>query len=151
VAEGLRDHGGGIRGLSDELERHGEAIEHDLVMAGWTLDDVPERLNWRAFAAFVRHRAVDTTSALHRHLAGDDYHWGLREQLLAAVVDELRVANWQRAASGAKKGKQPPRPKPIPRPGIGRRNPKSTMPLSEFQQIIRRHNPDAFTSTDREG
>lgn len=72
----------------------------------------------------------------------------MREQLLAAIVDELRVANWQRAAASAKKGNQPKRPKPIPRPGVGRKSDSSVMPMSEFQHIIRRRNPDAFTTPE---
>lgn len=39
--------------------------------------------------------------------------WGLPEQLLAAVLDALNVANWQR--QGDKRAK---RPKPIRRPGV---------------------------------
>lgn len=151
MAGSVRGHGGGIRGLADDLDRHGEAIEHDLVAAGWTLDDVPGRLNWRALKAFVHHRALDRSSAVHHALAGDDRHWGLQEQLLAAIVDELRAANWQRAAAGAKKGSQPPRPKPIPRPGLGQKPAAGAMSMSQFQQIVRRHNPDAFQLTDPEG
>lgn len=43
----------------------------------------------------------------------DEYGWGLPEQLLAAVVDELAIANWQRG-----QGKRTDYPKPIPRPGV---------------------------------
>lgn len=42
--------------------------------------------------------------------------WGPTEYLLAAAVDALRDANWQR--SGDKKLQ---RPDPLPRPGAGRR------------------------------
>lgn len=55
-----------------------------------------------------------STSALTRALNPDDYGWNLLEQLLASGVDQLAVANWQRAG-----GKQSriPYPKPIERPG----------------------------------
>lgn len=43
----------------------------------------------------------------------DAYSWGLTEQLLAAAVDALHVANWQRSG-----GKKKDRPKQIPRPGL---------------------------------
>lgn len=46
-------------------------------------------------------------------IEGDDHPWGLTEQLLAAAVDALHAANWQRGA-----GKNRDRPKPIRRPGI---------------------------------
>lgn len=47
---------------------------------------------------------------------GGDALWGLSEQLLAAVVDSLNLANWQRSAQGAKS--PPKKPDPIPRPGV---------------------------------
>jgi hypothetical protein len=43
----------------------------------------------------------------------DGNGWGIGEHLLAATLDTLRGANWQR---GGGKGSKP---KPIPRPGIG--------------------------------
>lgn len=44
----------------------------------------------------------------------DESTWTLDRQLLAAAVDALRVANWQRS-----EGKKKDYPKPIPRPGVG--------------------------------
>jgi hypothetical protein len=49
-------------------------------------------------------------------VAGESASWSLTDHLLAAVVDALHVANWQRTSDGAK-GRR--RPKPIPRPGVG--------------------------------
>lgn len=60
---------------------------------------------------FVRNLPGD--SALRRAYLGDDAAWTLGDQLQAATVDALHVANWQR--SGDNKA---PRPKPIPRPGV---------------------------------
>jgi hypothetical protein len=147
MAEGVRGDPGGIAGLLAELDEHGEAVEHDLVCAGWTLDDVPERLNWRAFRSFVMQDAQQPGSALRRTLIGDDHIWGLPEQLLAAVVDAIQQGNWQRAASGAKR--PPKRPKPIPRPGVGKKRGRkaggtTAVPLSEAQAIFARHNPAVF-------
>ncbi|MBC3186286.1 hypothetical protein H7347_06830 [Corynebacterium sp. zg-331] len=51
--------------------------------------------------------------AIYAHLTGEDEPWGLTEQLLAAAVDALNGANWQRSG-----GKAHTKPKPIPRPGI---------------------------------
>lgn len=45
--------------------------------------------------------------------------WGLQEHLTAALIDETRIGNWQRANSGVPKSKQTARPKPFPRPGVG--------------------------------
>lgn len=43
--------------------------------------------------------------------------WGLTEHLLGLNLDELRVANWQRANEGAPKGKRTRAPEPVARPG----------------------------------
>jgi hypothetical protein len=51
-------------------------------------------------------------SATRRVLDPEASGWGVTEHLLAAGVDALRGANWQR--SGGKGAK----PKPLPRPGI---------------------------------
>lgn len=67
------------------------------------------RRDWRRL--FVLLSQLPRESRLMRALAGDDIEWGITEQLLAATVDALNAANWQR---GGGKG---PRPKPIPRPG----------------------------------
>jgi len=59
----------------------------------------------------VRH--LPRSSALVREIEGEDSPWGLTEQLLAAAVDALNGANWQRGG-----GKRKDKPKPIPRPGV---------------------------------
>lgn len=46
-------------------------------------------------------------------MATPDHMWGLQEHLLAAAVDALNGANWQRGG-----GKERDRPKPVQRPGI---------------------------------
>jgi hypothetical protein len=63
--------------------------------------------------ALTRQLAADRGSFLSRDLAGEHADWGLVEQLLAAAVDALHGANWQRG--GGKRS----RPKPWPRPGAG--------------------------------
>lgn len=57
-------------------------------------------------------RQLPRESATFRELNPDESVWGLPEQLLAAVVDVLRAANYQRGGSKGQK------PKPIPRPGV---------------------------------
>jgi hypothetical protein len=58
-------------------------------------------------------RQLPEDAATWRSAHGDDAHWNLDRQLLAAVADRLAEANWQRAG-----GKSGNRPKPIPRPGV---------------------------------
>lgn len=57
----------------------------------------------------VRHLPAE--SATHRGIVGEAATWTLTDHLLAAAVDTLRAANWQRGGKGA-------RPKPLARPGI---------------------------------
>jgi hypothetical protein len=62
--------------------------------------------------------------------------WSLTDQLLAAAVDALTAANWQR---GGGKGKQPKR---IPRPGVKDESTKpklgggKTLPLKELNRLL---------------
>ncbi|WP_425591812.1 DUF5361 domain-containing protein [Actinomyces procaprae] len=59
--------------------------------------------------------------------------WGLTEHLLAAAVDALNIANWQRANAGKKAPS--PRPKPIPRPGVKteeKRFGQGAIPIRDF-------------------
>lgn len=155
MGEGVRDVPGGIVGLLAELDRYGEAIEYDLIRAGWTLDDVPHRLSWRALIAFVKQDGHQTDSALRRVVLGADHVWGLTEFLLADVFDAMQWGNWQRASAGARS--RPPRPKPYPRPGIpgyaGRTERFVGVPLSRARAIFARHNPAVFTrdGSDRSG
>jgi hypothetical protein len=75
----------------------------------------------------VRH--LPRGSALVRELEGEDSPWGLLEQLMAAAVDELRGANWQRGPAKPKD-----RPKPIPRPGVEKPKQygKDAIPIDEM-------------------
>ena len=58
-------------------------------------------------------RQLPEDAATWRSVHGDDAVWNLDRQLLAAAVDRLAEANWQRAG-----GKRKDRPKQIPRPGV---------------------------------
>ncbi|WP_330339418.1 hypothetical protein [Streptomyces sp. NBC_00557] len=59
-------------------------------------------------------------------MGNSDGLWGLQEHLQALTVDELRIANWQRANEGVKPGKQSKPPKPMVRPGVGRGRDKNS-------------------------
>ncbi len=77
-------------------------------------------MTWRRLRHLIRN--LPHEAAVHRAERGP---WGLAEQLLAAVVDEARVANWQRAQLHTKEKLKPP--KPIERPGVeSRHKPKMT-------------------------
>lgn len=81
-----------------------------MLRAGFTLDELGERVSWRAAVAFVKHAGADT--ALYRVTHGKDAIWTLEAQLLALLADILNVANYQR---GGGKGVKP---KPVERPGV---------------------------------
>lgn len=51
-------------------------------------------------------------TALAREVSSDDIGWTHGDHLLAAAIDALNVANWQRGGNEAN------RPKPYPRPGL---------------------------------
>lgn len=58
---------------------------------------------------FWHLQAPPAGSEVARHHRPDRF-WSDTEHLLAAIVDNLAIANWQRAGKG-------PKPKPVPRPG----------------------------------
>ncbi|AHH97225.1 hypothetical protein [Kutzneria albida] len=65
----------------------------------------------------IRH--LPKESALVRELYGDQAEWGLGEHLLATAVDQLAIGNWLFvSANSAEDADRPPRPDPLPRPGI---------------------------------
>lgn len=59
----------------------------------------------------VRH--LPPGNALERERDGVKALWQLEHYLLAAAVDALNGANWQRGGD-----KNTPRPAPVPRPGL---------------------------------
>lgn len=108
------------------MREHGEAVEADLRQHyGVRLRDLflqdgdgHRRMTWRELRCYIRQLPPGARTRIA--LGEDDSIWGLQEHLTAVVIDELRAANWQRANEGADKGKESPRPKPFPRPGIGK-------------------------------
>lgn len=79
------------------------------------LCDGTDRLNWGDLVTIVEE--APRSSALLRHLKPAESGWDTNSYLLAAAVDALNGANWQR---GGGKGK---RPEPVPRPNDGPQRP----------------------------
>lgn len=110
MAGSVEGHRGGILGLLGLLDEHWEALDYDCLTLGLDLHDVgTDRFDWRRLLAVVTN--LPRTSALARSVHGEAVEWDTTEHLLAAAVDALNAANWQR---GGGKGR---RPKPVPRPG----------------------------------
>jgi len=73
----------------------------------------------------VEHLPAD--SAFARAMHGEAAGWGLTEHLLAAVVDQLAVANWMFASVNRDSDADPlPYPEPLARPGLDAAPRKST-------------------------
>lgn len=119
MAEGRRRDRGGILGLLEAITSDVSAprIEADLIRSGmrlrWFLDPDDTDHNWRDLLVFLKY--APEGSAFYSHSAGEAAVWGLGEQLLATVVDQVNVLLWQKTKDGYKNRN---RPKPIPRPGV---------------------------------
>lgn len=126
MGQSLRAFSGGILGLALLLAENTREVEADLQRFYSTrlTDLYTGDLSWRRLLSYVTNLPDD--SALARKRMG---YWGMKEQLLAAAVDELRVSNWQRAQMSTKEKIKPP--KPIPRPGVEQETkPKMTPELA---------------------
>lgn len=130
---GLRCRRGGIRSLLELIRQHQEAVEYDLIGLGLRLDDLgTPALSWRDL--WVIARWSPSGSALDRARRPDETWWGLTEQLLASVVDQLRVANWQRTDA-----KRSTYPWPIPRPGVEpqhKQHGSTGMPMDQMREWL---------------
>lgn len=79
------------------------------------MDVLDGTLSWRRFLVLVDNLPLDSATA--RAEIGESAVWPVEAHLLAGVYDQLAQANWYTAAIHGK-GRQPTRPKPIPRPGV---------------------------------
>lgn len=110
MGRSVRDQHGGIRGLAELIDSHGEAIEYELITRGLHLDDLGSApLTWRDLKVLLRH--LPPGNALQRERLGEAAYWTADTYLLAVIGDALHAANWQRAGD-----RHAQRPKPIPRP-----------------------------------
>lgn len=107
----LGHHVGGIAGLLTLERAQWEAVEADLLLAGFVLADVPHRVTWRAVK--VLFAFAPRESAVFRLSGPEAHRWGDIEQLLALLVDLTQLRVWQQTKD-AQSGRN--RPKPIRRP-----------------------------------
>jgi hypothetical protein len=71
------------------------------------------RLSWRRLRVLLKHLPED--AATTQEVLGPAGTWNRSDYLLAAAIDQLTLANWQRAQVASKRSI--PVPKPLPRPG----------------------------------
>ena len=129
MAGSIEHRRGGIYALCRLIDRHGEAIEYDLLMAGWSLDDLGEKLTWRDLWVLVQ-RWMSTPGFATCDAVQGAVHWPVVPQLLAELIDILNQANWQRAGR-----KSAPKPKRFPRPwekAKARKIGSDPIPMSKF-------------------
>lgn len=103
------------------MEEHAEAIEADLLRHYGVdlLDWYRGQLSSRRLRVLVEH--LPAGSSFARAVNGEAADWGLTEHLLAAVVDQLSVANWMFATVNRDEDAEPlPYPEPLARPGLER-------------------------------
>lgn len=82
--------------------------------------------------------AADPTSLLAREFGSDG--WSRTDHLLALVVDDLRLANWQRSRDGARNRNRPKPISPITQKQLPRTGHTDRSP-GEVQAYLRRLNP----------
>jgi len=120
---------GGSWRLLDLVDEHQEAVEFELLRAGFRLRDVgSEQLDWRDFYVLVRGWVNVPHNEVARSARGHDL-WTVEEQLLAIAADRLAHANWQRA------GRRVAPPKPLPRPWDKKKSRqlgRDAIPISQF-------------------
>lgn len=89
-----------------------------------------DRLTWLDLKCLLKW--APQQSPIYRALHGDAAGWDTTAYLLAAAVDALNDANWQRG--GGRRGERPQR---IPRPGdneqIGGKRP---VPVDEMRRLL---------------
>lgn len=101
---------GGIFALSRLISQNERAIRYDLLQHGYRLEWLgTDSLSWLDLAVIVSH-SDPASSSLSLRIHGEYARWDLKDYLLAAAVDALNAANWQRT------GRKSRRPKQIPRP-----------------------------------
>jgi hypothetical protein len=95
MAGSLRDQRGGIRSLSRIVAEHGGAVRYELLRVGLRLDNLgTTKCSWVDLLAVYQNAPLGNAIAVAIH--GDRAHWHVGEELLAAAVNALRTANWQR-------------------------------------------------------
>jgi hypothetical protein len=94
-------------------------------------------LTWRELGVLVRQLPAEARTRLA--LGETDGLWTLTAHLQAQTIDELRVANWQRANEGLKAHEQSKPPEPIERPGTKRKKKITTADLLAHRERARAH------------
>ena len=96
---------------------------------GATLDDVPQRISWRALTSFVRN--LDVNSATFARMHPDRAGWTREAYLLADVFDAINAAATCLARSKHFSVTAPP---PHSRPKVGHDH--GAVTIAEFDKLL---------------
>jgi hypothetical protein len=96
------------------------------------------RLDIRLIGAATRALLGDPTTLTAQALGGDG--WSRTDHFLAMIVDELRIANWQRSKNGLRNRNKPKRISPLAKKP-GRRYGRTDRSPDEVVAYLRRLNP----------
>ena len=97
------------------VSEHREAINHDLIKCGFSLDDIGGSLTWDALGDFISR--TETDSALARDLDSETARWGTQlktNEILADLYDLIAV--FRSEVAGMLTGRKPKKIKPYKRP-----------------------------------
>lgn len=143
MGEGVGDVRPGTLGLLDLLDEYWEPLDYELLRLGLDINQAgTSTLDWRRLRAVITYLPPD--SALAKAMIGPTANWSPADYMLAAAVDALNLANWQRT------GKKHNRPKPLPRPADPRGNQTGrfgavSLPLGKARAIFERSNRSAVS------
>lgn len=116
--------------LGGTLKDHWGAVGRDLIVAGYTWDDVgSERLPIPEFVSFVAYAPPGTAMFYQRNQG-----WTTNDHLQAQAIDALNYLAWAKTTDAQRKNPQH-RPEPIPRPGMKRAESKPSerlMTIAEY-------------------
>ena len=114
MAERLGSAAGGILGLLELVTEHREAVEFELLTAGFGIADIGTmNLSWVEFRTLARRWQARPHNAVAEAIAGHTL-WTVGEQLLAMVLDAVNLQSYViQRVNGNRSAR---RPKPLPRP-----------------------------------
>lgn len=108
-----------------------------ITKAGVTLSDIGEGFSWPDLRDFIANLPPSGDTALYRVQNPRSWWWTPDMDLLAALLNTMQWANWQRGGGRGEKPKALKRPKEDPKKG-----PKSADDLQSRKSAVRRNGGD---------
>ena len=120
------------------VNEHKEAINHDLIKCGYTLDSVGGALSWDALGDFIRK--TDPDSALARELEPEVAQWYTRlktNEILADIYDLIACFRADVIAALLHKRQKKPVPYKRPHKNEKKRVGKGALPIKDLRKWIK--------------